>query len=132
MLPAILIAIAAFFAGAVSRAGAVLTRSGEKGDPGLLYLHLEPAASMVAAGFWHPEPPILLRLRRAIVSDPDRFIQITEALDAAGLGDLACWYNASHNELQVLKGSALVIVQLRGRSPDALTTVAKQALGRLK
>ena len=51
---------------------------------------------------------------------------------AAGLGDLACWYNASHNELQVLKGSALVIVQLRGRSPDALTTVAKQALGRLK
>jgi len=51
---------------------------------------------------------------------------------AAGLGDLACWYNASHNELQVLKGSALVIVELRGRSPDALTTVAKQALARLK
>jgi hypothetical protein len=50
----------------------------------------------------------------------------------AGLGDMACWYNASHNELQVLKGSALVIVQLRGRSPDALTTVAKQALAKLK
>ena len=49
-----------------------------------------------------------------------------------GLGDVACWYNANHNELQVLKGPALVIVQLRGRSPDALTTVAKQALTRLK
>lgn len=51
---------------------------------------------------------------------------------APGLGDLACWYNASHNELQVLKGSSLLIVQLRGRSPAALTTVAQQALGRLK
>ena len=51
---------------------------------------------------------------------------------APGLGDVACWYNASHNELQVLKGSTLVIVELRGRSPDALTTVAKQALARVK
>jgi hypothetical protein len=51
---------------------------------------------------------------------------------APGLGDLACWYNASHNELQVLKGSTLLIFQLRGRSPAALTTAAKQALGRLK
>jgi hypothetical protein len=51
---------------------------------------------------------------------------------APGLGDLACWYNASHNELQVLKGSTLLIFELRGRSPDALTTVAKQALARLK
>jgi hypothetical protein len=34
--------------------------------------------------------------------------------------------------LQVLKGSTLLIFELRGRSPDALTTVAKQALARLK
>jgi len=67
-----------------THAGAVLTRSGEKGDPGLLYLHLEPAVSMVAAGFWHPEPPMLLRLRRAMLSDPDRFVEIAAALDAAG------------------------------------------------
>lgn len=51
---------------------------------------------------------------------------------AAGLGDLACWYNASHNELQVLKGSTLLILELRGRSADALTTAARQALGRLR
>ena len=51
---------------------------------------------------------------------------------APGLGDLACWYNASHNELQVLKGSTLLILQLRGGASDTLTTTAKQALGRLK
>ncbi len=51
---------------------------------------------------------------------------------AAGLGDMACWYNASHNELQVLKGSALMIFQLRGRSADALIAAAKQALVRMR
>jgi hypothetical protein len=52
---------------------------------------------------------------------------------AAGLGDLACWYNAAHEELQVLKGSTLLIFQLRRKgAADALTTAAKQALGRLK
>ena len=39
-----------------THAGAVLTRSGGKRDPGLLYLHVAPGESMVAAGFWHPEP----------------------------------------------------------------------------
>jgi len=52
---------------------------------------------------------------------------------AAGLGDLACWYNAKHNELQVLKGSTLLIFELSGgRGADALVTAAKQALARLK
>ena len=64
--------------------GAVLTRSGNKRDPGLLYLHLAPGGSMVAAGFWHPEPPLLARLRRAIVADPEGFLAIADALAAAG------------------------------------------------
>ena len=67
-----------------THAGAVLTRSGNKRDPGLLYLHLEPGGSMVAAGFWHPEPPLLARLRRAILDDPDGFLAIAGGLDAAG------------------------------------------------
>jgi uncharacterized protein (TIGR02453 family) len=67
-----------------THAGAVLTRSGGKRDPGLLYLHLEPGGSMVAAGFWHPEPPLLTRLRRAMLGDPDRFIEIADALAKAG------------------------------------------------
>jgi uncharacterized protein (TIGR02453 family) len=64
--------------------GAVLTRSGNKRDPGLLYLHLAPRESMVAAGFWHPEPPLLGRLRRAIAGDPEGFLTIAENLAAAG------------------------------------------------
>jgi hypothetical protein len=51
---------------------------------------------------------------------------------APGLGDVACWYNAKHNELQVLKGTSLLIFELRSGTGGALTTAAKQALGRLK
>src|SRR6202521_2001763 len=67
-----------------THAGAVLTRSGNKRDPGLLYLHLEPGESMVAAGFWHPEPALLARLRRAILDDPDGFLTIAGRLAASG------------------------------------------------
>jgi len=67
-----------------THAGAVLTRSGGKRDPGLLYLHLEPGESMVAAGFWHPEPDLLTRLRRAMLGDPDGFAAIAERLGTAG------------------------------------------------
>ena len=67
-----------------THAGAVLTRSGEKRDPGLLYLHVAPGESMVAAGFWHPEPELLARLRRAILADPDEFLAIAAPLAAAG------------------------------------------------
>lgn len=64
--------------------GAVLTRSGGKGDPGLLYVHFEPGASMIGAGFWHPEPALLNRLRGAIVNDPDDFVAMTERLTKLG------------------------------------------------
>lgn len=67
-----------------THAGAVLTRSGGKRDPGLLYLHVAPGESMVAAGFWHPEPALLTRLRRAILADPDEFLAAAEPLAAAG------------------------------------------------
>ena len=66
-----------------THAGAVLTRSGRKRDPGLLYLHVAPAESMVAAGFWHPEPDLLLRLRRAILDDPEAFLAVVDGLAAA-------------------------------------------------
>jgi len=67
-----------------THAGAVLTRSGNKRDPGLLYLHLAPGESMVAAGFWHPEPALLARLRRAILGDPEDFLAIAGRLGASG------------------------------------------------
>jgi uncharacterized protein (TIGR02453 family) len=64
--------------------GAVLTRSGGKGDPGLLYVHFEPGASMIGAGFWHPEPALLAKLRGAIIGDPDEFLAIAERLTGLG------------------------------------------------
>ena len=67
-----------------THAGAVLTRSGNKRDPGLLYLHVAPGESMVAAGFWHPEPDLLARLRRAVLDDPGGFLAIAGRLVASG------------------------------------------------
>ncbi len=34
------------------------------------YLHLEPRASFVGVGLWHPDTPTLARLREAVVADP--------------------------------------------------------------
>jgi uncharacterized protein (TIGR02453 family) len=67
-----------------SHAGAVVTRSGGRRDPGVLYIHVAPGESMVAAGFWHPEPTLLARLRRAVVNNPDDFLAIAARLAAAG------------------------------------------------
>jgi uncharacterized protein (TIGR02453 family) len=67
-----------------THAGAVLTRSGGKRDPGLLYLHVAPGASMTAAGFWHPRPDLLAKLRRAIVADPDHLLKLAGDLERAG------------------------------------------------
>ena len=67
-----------------THAGAVLTRSGGRRDPGVLYIPVAPGESMAAAGFWHPEPALLARLRRAILVDPEGFLAITGGLAAAG------------------------------------------------
>ena len=67
-----------------THAGAVLTRSGGRRDPGVLYIHVAPGESMVAAGFWHPEAALLGRLRRAVFADPDDFLSIADRLAAAG------------------------------------------------
>ena len=67
-----------------THAGAVLTRSGGRRDPGVLYIHVAPRESMVGAGFWHPEPVLLARLRRAVLNDPDGFLAIASQLAAAG------------------------------------------------
>ena len=67
-----------------THAGAVLTRSGGRRDPGVLYIHVAPGESMAAAGFWHPEPALLARLRRVVLTDPDGFLAIAGRLAAAG------------------------------------------------
>jgi len=65
--------------------GAALYRDGDKARPGMLYLHVEPAASFVAAGFYHPEPPLLKAIRSAIAEDVPGFEKMVEALASKGL-----------------------------------------------
>jgi uncharacterized protein (TIGR02453 family) len=67
-----------------THAGAVLTRSGDKRNPGVLYVHVAPGESMVGAGFWHPEPDLLAKLRRAILVDADAFLRLAAQLEGAG------------------------------------------------
>jgi uncharacterized protein (TIGR02453 family) len=67
-----------------THAGAVLTRSGDRHNPGVLYLHVAPGESMAAAGFWHPEPDLLARLRRAILADAEAFMSLAARLERAG------------------------------------------------
>jgi len=52
----------------------------------------------------------------------------------AGLGDLSCWYNDDHEELQVLKGTTFFSIDLGGvKNPtEPIKAAAKNVLARLK
>src|SRR5439155_25688264 len=68
-----------------THAGAVMTRSGGKDDPGVLYLHVSPEGCFAAAGFHLPEAGTLRKMREAIKAKPARFKTVLVALDKAGL-----------------------------------------------
>jgi uncharacterized protein (TIGR02453 family) len=65
--------------------GASLTRTGTKLAPGLFYIHIEPGACFVGAGFWHPDPADLDRLRQRILTWPETFIGVVKTMDANGI-----------------------------------------------
>jgi uncharacterized protein (TIGR02453 family) len=65
--------------------GAVMTRSGGKMEQGLLYLHIDPEGCFAAAGFYMPEPPDLLKLRKAIAADGKAYAAMEKALEKGGL-----------------------------------------------
>jgi uncharacterized protein (TIGR02453 family) len=68
-----------------THAGAVMTRSGNKNDPGLLYFHLSPEECFFAAGFYLPDPDKLARLRAAAARAPKPFKAMTAKLRKSGL-----------------------------------------------
>ena len=68
-----------------THAGAVLTRSGGKNDPGLLYIHVAPDGCFSAAGFYQLEPDQLANVRAAIVRTPKAWSAMTARLAKAGL-----------------------------------------------
>jgi len=65
--------------------GASLSRTGAKLAPGLFYIHVEPGGCFVAAGFWHPEPPVAEKVRQRILAEPVRFLKVVRGLDAKGM-----------------------------------------------
>jgi hypothetical protein len=52
----------------------------------------------------------------------------------SGLGDVACWYNEKHEELQVLKGTTFFSIELRksGDPTEAIKGVAKRVFDQLR
>src|SRR5271165_760824 len=68
-----------------TNAGAALTRSGSKSDPGLVYFHLSPEECFFAAGFHQPEPAALAKLREAAARAPKAFKSTIAKLAKAGL-----------------------------------------------
>lgn len=65
--------------------GCVLTRTGRKGSPGIVYTHISPEGGFFAAGFYHPEPHQLLAMRQTIVAKPKAFLDLEAKLGEAKL-----------------------------------------------
>lgn len=78
-----------------THASAVLTPSGTKGDPGLVYVHISPdglsswadgqPGSFMAAGFHQPDKDVLTAVRAYMRKDPQRFLKMEAALNKAKL-----------------------------------------------
>ena len=68
-----------------THAGVVLSRSGNKNDPGLLYFHLSPEECFFAAGFYLPDPESSRGCGRGRAA-PKAFKAMTAKLEEGGAG----------------------------------------------
>jgi uncharacterized protein (TIGR02453 family) len=57
-------------------------------SPGF-YLHLEPGGCFAACGLWHPEPPVLLKVRTAIVDRSDGWRTVRKLVNWDDAGKLS-------------------------------------------
>jgi uncharacterized protein (TIGR02453 family) len=64
--------------------GAVMSRSGGRGDTGIVYIHIEPGGCFVSSGFYMPDPAFLTAWRHAMVREPKEFLAIARKLTRAG------------------------------------------------
>lgn len=67
--------------------GAVLSRGGNRGEQGIVYIHIEPGACRVSAGFWRPDPTLLTAWRHRIVADPAEFDALAGTLTGGAGAD---------------------------------------------
>jgi hypothetical protein len=88
-------------------------------------------ARSVEVTFWRAAGTGTAQLRQAF----EQFL-CAQKERVSGLGDVACWYDSTHTELQILKGGTFVDLQISQASgPDrseALKTLAQRALARLQ
>ena len=88
-----------------TNAGAVITRDGAKGSPGLLYVQVGGQreqggqGSFAGVGFYGLEPQDLTTLRRAMADAPERWRALRSALSAEGLD-----FSTSHAAARLPKG----------------------------
>jgi uncharacterized protein (TIGR02453 family) len=95
-------------------------------SPGF-YLHLEPRGCFAAAGLWHPEPPVLLKVRGAIVGRPEEWRKVRGLLnwdDANRLTRPPRGFPCNHEFVEDLKlrdlGSAIELSDKQVCSPRFL------------
>mgnify|MGYP006292542825 CR=1 FL=1 len=63
----------------------MFSRSGEKSDDGVVYVHVEPGHCFLGGGFYQPSVSYLRPLRRAMAEDPDRFDDLLGTMAARDL-----------------------------------------------
>ncbi len=61
-------------------AGAVMTRTGAKGEPGIVYVHIEPDGSFISAGFYALDKTFLHAWRLRMAEHPKEFLELVESL----------------------------------------------------
>ncbi len=79
-------------------------------DSPVFYLHLEPSKCFVAAGFWHPTPFIISKVRQAMVQRPVEWKKAIDGIELKGrsLGGVPRGYSPSHPYLSDLKRTDFV------------------------
>ncbi len=58
----------------------VLHRDGDKRVDGMLYVHIDPVESFVAAGFWQPDRAALGRWRERIAAEPGPLLRFAKGM----------------------------------------------------
>jgi uncharacterized protein (TIGR02453 family) len=67
-----------------TNAGAVISRSGRRDDPGVLYVHVAPDGCFLGCGFWQPPQHLLEAMRQRMSEEPEPFLAIAEAITTKG------------------------------------------------
>ena len=64
---------------------AILSPDGTKMEQGVFYVHIGLEGCFAGVAWWQPEAALLLAMRRAIATQPDRFRAMVKALKKNGL-----------------------------------------------